>query len=527
MKAPNPSRRGRSRTSGMLLAIGLVAAGCQGGEPPTTDEAIVAANEPAMAEVVRETPAELPLTVEPAAGAPGDRVSVTGEGLPAGAEISFEWVTWDGSYETKIIPTGVKFVGARHEERRVGLGTTTVDPDGRVSFDFVAPEDYGSMHDIYALVDGVPFARGGFAIRRQVTVTPQEGPVGTPITIRVEGLDRWPFGRALSVRYNNAYTGYISGVTNGGTGTAVIRASGPPGLHTIELSGMGLHGGGFLTNHQSPYARYYPDSGAYRFTFRVTDDPGGSEPVVAWPDEERVAELPDGAPFPTAAGVTTPDGVTYEVSPRLGPVGTPIEVHATGLRPGAVATIDWATVQGTGGGAAELGPDVIPLGEFRADDDGTLTAVVESPNHLGGWHAVQLKLEDDVVAERGFFMHRSLVSAPSQVRLGEQFDIVLQGGGLYDLDNGVAVTYNNAYIGYGCGATAGGPITLKLVASGTPGTHLVDIYPMVYRGVGGTGEDPWGFEMPQLNALEDHPGLDLGIRVPIIRLAIEVLPAEG
>jgi hypothetical protein len=398
------------------------------------------------------------------------------------------------------------------------------DGDGAVEGTFTAPADYGGAHDIFASVGGQETHRGGFEIRRRVSISPEEGPVGTPITIRVEGMDRFPFGRQMSLRYNNHYTGIITGVTNRGTATAVIRAAGPPGVHSIELSGGGIHGGGFLTNHQSPYAAAYPPTGSYRFLFRVTDDPGPSEPVIDWPAAGSVAQLEPGSPFPTAAGVGIPAGMTFDLLPEHGPVETPIELTMTGLPPGEVVQVDWATPGGSGGGQASLTSDALHLGEFRADPDGALTATVTAPNHLGGWHAIQIVSAGVVIAERGFYVERSLVGvAPRQVRAGEAFSIELLGGGLYDLDSGFAVTYNNAYVGYGCGFTARGPVTFHMVATGQPGTHFIDIYPTTYRGVGGTGEDPWGFQMPHLNATEDHPGLGLGMRLPIIRVAIEVV----
>jgi hypothetical protein len=513
---------GRRAAATLLLAAVLITS-CQGAEEAGPADDPVPPDAAESDEPASDGPVEGLLRVEPASGVAGDPATIEADDLPPGAEVAFEWVTWHGYYETEVVRNGVKFVGARYDERRLVLGTATADAEGRVAFDFEVPSDYGGAHDIFAVVDDVALARGGFQIRRQVTVTPEEGPVGTPITVRVEGLDRWPFGRALSVRYGNAYTGFISGVTTRGTGIAVLRAAGPPGLHTVELSGLGVHGGGFLTNHQSPYANLYPASGAYRATFRVTEDQGGSEPVLDWPDHGRVAKLDSGAPFPTAAGISTPAGMTFDITPNGGPVATPIQVQATGLAPDAAVSMVWATVGGSGGGVAELDASAIPLGDFRTGPDGSLTATVDSPDHLGGWHAVQLVVDQQIVAEEGFYMERSLVSAPQQVRVGEAFTVELRGGGLYDLDSGFGITYNNAYIGYACGFTAKGPVVIHFVASGTPGTDLIDIYPMVYRGVGGSGEDPWGYQMPHLNSLEDHPGLDLGMRLPIIRLSIDVV----
>ena len=50
-----------------------------------------------------------------------------------------------------------------------------------------------------------------------------------------------------------------------------------------------------------------------------------------------------------------------------------------------------------------------------------------------------------------------------------------------------------------------------------------DLHPMIYDS-GETGENgwPWQYNLPQLTALEDHPGLELGYRPPTVRLSNDV-----
>ena len=128
------------------------------------------------------------------------------------------------------------------------------------------------------------------------------------------------------------------------------------------------------------------------------------------------------------------------------------------------------------------------------------------------------------MAEVPYFVDRSLVTvSPKRVKAGEAFTVHIKGIGWTELDNGVAVTYDNAYMGYACGFSSNGDITLNLIAAGPPGTHLIDLYPMLYRAGGGRATEIWNFQVPQLTALQDHPGLALGYRLPIYRLAIEVV----
>ena len=99
------------------------------------------------------------------------------------------------------------------------------------------------------------------------------------------------------------------------------------------------------------------------------------------------------------------------------------------------------------------------------------------------------------------------------------FTVHLKGIGWTELDNGVAVTYDNAYIGFDCGFNSQGDVTMNLVATGAPGIHLIDIYPMIYQG---HGDPPWGYQAPLLAFQVDAPGLALGYNLPAYRLAIEV-----
>jgi hypothetical protein len=88
------------------------------------------------------------------------------------------------------------------------------------------------------------------------------------------------------------------------------------------------------------------------------------------------------------------------------------------------------------------------------------------------------------------------------------------------LDNTVAVTYDNASIGYACAFNTNGDVTMNLVASGHPGTHLIDIYPAIYKG---KDRVPLNYQTPFLTYARDFPALALGYRLPAYRLAIEIV----
>jgi len=461
------------------------------------------------------------LKAQPENGYIGASFTITGEGLPPNKAADLLWATWDGGYDTNAMAETVEFAGLRYVDKRIPLGNAATDAQGRLRADFKAPPDYGGVHDIYVVMDGQEVARGGFQIQRTISITPTEGPVGTPITISVTGMGKPPVEHALSVRYDNQYTGSITGVTARGAATAVIRAAGPPGIHAIELSGAGNHGAGYLNNQQSPYARLFPKDGAIRFTFTVTEGRGAPPATVQWPEALRVTQLADDAPRTTASKLALREGVAASLRPSRGPILTPATVTASGLRPGTAVEMRWMTAKGNRVTAAGWDLAESPLGTATTGSDGSLRTDIKVPDGLGGWHMLALAQDGATVAEIPFYVEQSLVAVtPTRVKVGQQVTIQLKGVGWTELDNTVAVTYDNAYMGYACGFNSNGDVTLQVTATGTPGIHLIDIYPTTFQGKAATR---WPFQMPQLNALEGHPGLGLGYNLPISRLAIEVV----
>jgi hypothetical protein len=235
------------------------------------------------------------LKVEPVKGYVGDSFTVTGDGLIPGKKVDFFWSTVDGAYTTKVIPDNVEYHERRYEEKRVRLGSASADGQGRVKVAVTAAEDFGEVHEIYAVVDGQDAGRGGFRILRSATITPTEGPVGTPITITVKGLSWRGFEHFMALRYDNKYTGEISGVTTKGTAVFQIRAAGPPGKHIIQLNNSTATApGAYLNTQQSPQDYIYAhldNKQEFRFVFNVTKDSGPPPDSLQWPDSERIARL--------------------------------------------------------------------------------------------------------------------------------------------------------------------------------------------------------------------------------------------
>jgi hypothetical protein len=164
-----------------------------------------------------------------------------------------------------------------------------------------------------------------------------------------------------------------------------------------------------------------------------------------------------------------------------------------------------------------------------------LTSVITVPSPaLGGWHAIQLIQGTKVVGQVPFYVKESIVgyeaagSTTPETSLtvvqGQPFQIHVEGVGWTQLDNTVGVDYDNSYVGYGCGFNSNGDVVLNLIATGAPGTHLIDLYPMLYSLSPSFADTPYGM-VPLLTYAQDDPGLALGYQLPAMRFAITVVAA--
>jgi len=188
--------RPRVIIAGVVAAIAAVAgmlAAC-GGEsdasrPATPSDPGTVAVSQAVAATATPVPADLKLMkAQPDTGHSGDRVTISGDGLPPGKSLELMWATWQGKYVTEVARADVKYIDRSFEKKRVSLGSFPVDSAGKLSAVVTIPDDYGETHDIFGVVDGTDVSRTGFRIIREVTFSPTSGPVGTPITITVAGL---------------------------------------------------------------------------------------------------------------------------------------------------------------------------------------------------------------------------------------------------------------------------------------------------------------------------------------------------
>ncbi|HET7265784.1 MAG TPA: hypothetical protein VFL28_14055 [bacterium] len=460
------------------------------------------------------------ITLSPAHGLPGAQVRLAGTGFTPGAQMAVGWLSEDGKYKTKADKGMVTWSGVEYQPAPTLLGRAVADSQGRIAVAFTAPEDLWGPHQVAAVLDGRQVAQADFHVEFGAAMTPTSGPVGTPIEVVVHGMAPAPWNTS-AIRYDNRYLGFVSAVTTRGVARARFRAAGAPGPHAVQFD---------VASAGTPYLN--PQQGAgctilhlcidRTWTFTVTA--GGAVPPnrLEWPDPARVARLSQDAARAMVATSEPAQGVSLAVTPAAGPVLSTFAVAATGLPGGSTADIVWATM-GAGNRMTGMSPVVTNrLVAAAAKPDGSLARQLTVPDDLGGWHMLQLVQHGKVLASAPYFVQRSLVAvAPARVKPGERFKVEIKGIGWTELDNGVAVTYDNGYEGYACGFNSRGDVAVYLTATGGPGVHLIDLYPMIYEGKDRT---VLTYQVPHLTVLDDGPGLALGYALPVFRLAVVVAP---
>ena len=447
----------------------------------------------------------------------GTSFSVQGARLPAGKDVSLIWMTASVRYVLDVKSDSVDYLGRKVDKIGVVLGTGRTDASGAFSITAKAPKDFGGIHDLYAVVDGVQVAKGGFLLERQVKISPKSGPVGTPITVTVVGMGSPTYESVGALLWDNHYAGAVSANTTRGVTSFTIRAAGKVGAHWIEYAGSS-HTVPYLNMLQGPV----PWTNEHLLKFTITKDNG---PPKTWVEEPvKVAPTISARTTVVDSDLAQGSKATVATDSSKGPVLSKVKVTAAGLTPNAPAQLLWSSVVGNRvnctGQCWKFTSQLLGQGTVAAD--GSLATPITVPDGLGGWHAIQVVQAGKLVAQIPYFVERTFVSAPKVVKAGQPFVVELKGVGWTQLDNTLAVTYDNSYIGYACGFNSNGYVRVQLVATGDPGTHLIDLYPLLY-----TQQPAYPYlqlgMVPLLGFARDAPGLGAGYDIPAFHIAIKVV----
>lgn len=427
-------------------------------------------------------------TTDPARGPDGAEISAIGTGFEPNTAVELQWQTFEGSWKTE----GGEYQGREITSEFIPIASTQTDSQGDFQTTFIVPAGYGYNHDILVVQDGVTKNQAGFHLDMEVSVSPLSGPVGTPITIEIEGLGWKDMQNNRMVQYDNHFVGFMSAVTTDGYAKAVITATGTPGKHFIKVL-RGVFTFPYMNPQESPF-QSDPHNLPDIFEFTITDGP----PILPAPPDEQRVQIIDGSP----------PGVTGEpqiwTSPVLAPVGTPMTISGIGFEAGAQIELIWSGKSGnrvTGGGWEEV---TYSFGTVSASDEGKFSFDLSFPDHHGGIHNVEAQVNGEKIAETVFNTTPSIIGIePSSGPVGTIMHIHLKGIGWTVTENNYYIVYDNSLVGYACGFNSFGDVNVYLEATGEPGWHFINFYPGIYKG---TEEGRLEvFRLPQLT-FADHPG---------------------
>ena len=429
----------------------------------------------------------------------GAAVEAAAEGLPPHRKVSLIWGTVNGGW---VVEDYYHFRGKKYTNSTRTLAQTEVSADGRATARFTIPEDYGGVHEVMLSDNGVTLAQGGVEVSQTFEIFPTEGPIGTPIELRVKGLGWRTLESTWVVNWDNQAVGWVSAADTRGTSVARFRATGPIGEHQIKVY-TGYMGQAYLNHEQAPNA-HLPRPG---FVFRVT--PGGAvPPAYAEPYAKQ----------PTPATDEKNGGGSLRISPTQGPVLTPAVLTGTGFPGNAPLSVTWGTQAGNRVSGSGFAPQEDEVARLTTGGDGTFKVPLKIPDDLGGLHTISVKSNDTVLSRAYFVVETSVVGiSPTSGPAGTLVSIHLKGVGWTDFDNIYVATYDNGYMGYACGFNSQGDVVVNFTAAGSPGVHLIDFYPSIYQGPDG-GQQL--YRLPQLTYADDHPGN----HIPALRFAFEVTP---
>ena len=487
------------------------------------------------------------LTTTPSQGIVGDAFKVEGKALTPDTSYVLTWSTSDASWLAAIEPNTINYMGTSYVNYHVDMANVKTDAAGSFSFSTKIPSDWGGVHDIYLVKDGAAAGHGGLQVSRGFTMSPKSGPVGTPITVTYTGLGPKLYAAGSALIYDNHFAGEMMARWSRGTAVATILATGKVGSHLVQANEAISFS--YLNVLQSPVP--YANSG--QGVFKITKDPGAFKPYVKYPTKVT----------PTVSQRTTLSNVGLDPNTKAvaslsvdsGIVGSKTTFNVTGLTTTGSHQIVWATVIGNRvncTGTCWI-YNSIPLASVDVTG-GTISKEVTIPDHLGGWHVVQIKQGDVIEAQTIFYVKESIMNFYNKAgkvigaglatadnsgsaeafaaggagkptntfKENEEFTISIKGVGWTQFDNTLAVTYDNSYIGYGCGFNSNGYLVVHLRATGGVGTHVIDLRPLLYTQQPSFASTPYGMT-PVLTSENDFPGLAAGYQIPQFHFAINVV----
>jgi len=184
-------------------------------------------------------------------------------------------------------------------------------------------------------------------------------------------------------------------------------------------------------------------------------------------------------PVITVLQTTATSGPRISVKPNVATVGRTVNVTGAGFAANTNVPLSWSTEHGSNiQGYQKIYQS---LRNVTTTVAGSFSFTMKVPVDLEGIHyIVAANLTQNSNAT--LYIERNATVTPNEGPEGTQIVIQLLGTGWDYNQNIVAIDYDNSFVGYACGFSSQGNITVVLTAAGSPGIHSIDLYPSIWLG---------------------------------------------
>ncbi len=174
------------------------------------------------------------------------------------------------------------------------------------------------------------------------------------------------------------------------------------------------------------------------------------------------------------------------VSPTAGIVGSRISIRGQGYSANTSLVVEWSTVDASwivsGNPPQVTGLNATPiestLASVKTDALGSFSVNITAPSDYGGQHTLQaVTSSGTTLPGNGIFtLEPSFHISPTSGPAGTPIEVTATGLGYGSYSTSYHLYWDNSYVGYFTAISTRGATNFTFYASGTLGTHYVEIY---------------------------------------------------